>query len=83
MDDEEIRNRVWENASPVKGKNPNLYRKDSEGNEIFYQSYGKTSAKGWELDHVNPASKGGSDSVENLQALHWKANRKKSDKTNK
>jgi len=71
---------AWENASKIRGKNPDLYRKDSAGNKIYKTSYGNTSEMGWEVDHKNPKSKGGSESTKNVQALHWEENRKKSDK---
>nr|WP_299752405.1 HNH endonuclease signature motif containing protein [uncultured Tateyamaria sp.] len=35
---------------------------------------------GWQVDHIKPTSKGGSDSRRNLQALQTAANRRKSDK---
>ncbi|MEM7241817.1 MAG: HNH endonuclease signature motif containing protein [Pseudomonadota bacterium] len=35
---------------------------------------------GWEVDHIVPKSKGGSNKRRNLQALQTEANRKKSDK---
>lgn len=68
---------VWNRARTVRGKDPNKYRRDTKGNEIFYSSYGKNSAMGWEIDHKKPQSKGGSDNIRNLQALQTKANRKK------
>lgn len=70
---------AWNNATKIRGKNPNLYRKDDYGNPIYKLSYGKTSDMGWELDHKYPKSKGGSDSSKNLQAVQWEENRKKSD----
>ena len=57
-----------------------LYRRDSKGNEIYKPSYGKRGEKSWEIDHKKPRAKGGADSPKYLHAMHWKANRKKSDK---
>lgn len=71
---------VWQKAKPVRGKNPNQYRRDSKGNVIYKAAYGRNSPMGWEVDHVTPKSKGGSDAKRNLQALQTTANRKKSDK---
>ncbi|MCT4559373.1 MAG: HNH endonuclease [Pelagimonas sp.] len=74
------REHVWNKAKTVRGKNPNLFRRDSQGNEIYKPAYGRNSPKGWEVDHIKPKSKGGSDAKRNLQALQTSANRKKSDK---
>lgn len=70
---------AWNKAHKIKGKNPDLYRKDDYGNMIYKSSYGKQSKMGWELDHKYPKSKGGTDSQKNLHALQWEENRKKSD----
>ena len=71
---------VWEKGSKIRGKNPNLYRKDGEGNQIYYPSYGKNTSMGWEIDHSKPQSKGGTDHLNNLNPLQTNANRKKGDK---
>ena len=67
----------WEKASTVRRKDPDTWRKDDKRNQIRRGSYGTERAYGWEVDHKNPISKGGTDSLRNLQALHWKANRQK------
>lgn len=72
--------RVWEKGDIIKGKNPNLYRMDQYGNEIYFPSYGKTSSKGWEIDHSKPISKGGTDHINNLIPTYWLINRKKGNK---
>ena len=71
---------VWNKASKVRGKNPDLYRRDELGNEIYKPSYGKNGAKSWEVDHRKPVAKGGSDHRRNLRALQSEANKRKSDK---
>lgn len=71
---------VWEKANPIQGRNPDAWRRDSCGTKIRRGSYGTLGKYGWEIDHKNPKSKGGSDKSSNLQPLHWKTNRKKSNK---
>lgn len=71
---------AWNNANIIRGKNPDVYRKDKYGNEIYKSSYGKTSNMGWKIDHKHPIAKGGTNSPRNLQAVQWEENRKKSDK---
>ncbi|WP_441459067.1 HNH endonuclease domain-containing protein [Burkholderia thailandensis] len=70
---------VWEKGRSIKGKDPDLYRKDAHGNEIYKPSYGKNGEKSWEIDHKVPVAKGGSDSMKNKQPLQTDANRQKSD----
>lgn len=77
---EKVKDSVWNKARLIPRKNPKLYRKDRFGFPIYKPSYGKTSAMGWELDHILPSSKGGNDSILNLQPLYWLANRLKSNK---
>jgi len=71
---------AWQRTPKVRGKNQNLYRRDVYGNEIYKPAYGTTGEKGWEVDHSNPKSRGGTDSSKNLQAMQTRANRRKLDK---
>jgi len=71
---------VWGKAKKIPGKNPDLYRRDSAGNEIYKPAYGKDSEKGWEVDHKKPVDRGGTDNLKNLQPLKTEENRKKGNK---
>ena len=71
---------MWEKAQPVRGRNPETWRRDDEKNLIRKPSYGTQGEYGWEIDHKNPKSKGGSDNPRNLRPLHWEENREKGDK---
>lgn len=71
---------VWNKARKLRGKDPSKYRKDDEGNVMYYASYGKTSKMGWEIDHSKPRSKGGTNHLNNLRPLNTIANRKKGNK---
>ncbi len=71
---------AWENAGNIRGRNPNLWRRDELGNPIYKPAYGNEGEHGWEVDHKNPKAKGGTDDPRNLRALQTKANRRKADK---
>src|SRR5215469_15463661 len=72
---------VWQKAAIVPGVDPRLRRKDSCGAWIDRNKYGDATpnGNGWEIDHVVPVSRGGSDSVSNLRPLQWQNNRAKGD----
>ena len=74
------RETAWQNTQRIRGKNPNLFRKDAFGNEIYKPAYGTQGTKGWEIDHSNPRSRGGTNSSRNLQAMQTRANRSKGNK---
>ena len=80
MDYRKKKLQVWQKGKKVKGKNPNLYRRDVNGNLLYFHSYGLNSEMGWEIDHSKPKSKGGTDHLNNLQPLKTSDNRKKSNK---
>ncbi len=72
---------AWNKAQKVRGKSPDMYRRDELGNEVYRPSHGKSGEKSWEVDHRKPVAKGGTDHRRNLRILQTEANREKSDKT--
>ncbi len=70
---------VWGSIPECAGKKE---CKDPWGREINRFDYGKKSSKGWNIDHVLPISRGGTNNKNNLQPLHWKSNKEKSDSPN-
>jgi 5-methylcytosine-specific restriction endonuclease McrA len=71
------KDKVWSHAATVGGKDPNTHRQDPYGNVMFKHSHGKSSAMGWDIDHIKPKSRGGSNDISNLQALNASLNRSK------
>lgn len=77
---ENIIDSVWNKALIDPNNDHNVFRKDYAGAWIRRDQYGERDAKyGWEIDHMKPLAKGGSDSIENLVPLHWENNAQKSD----
>lgn len=71
---------VWNKGRIIPNFSPVIWRWDACGNVMKWVEYGnRNSAYGWEIDHVLPVAKQGSDDFSNLQPLNWENNARKSD----
>ena len=68
---------VWKKGTP-EPQYPS-FRKDTCGASMQRPKYGKTEQYGWEIDHIKPVAKAGTDDLGNLQPLQWANNRHKAD----
>ncbi|MCM1078513.1 MAG: HNH endonuclease [Bacteroidales bacterium] len=72
---EDIIEAVWSKAFPQVNNNPDAFRQDYAGAWIKRDDYGsRDSVYGWEIDHLKPKEKGGTDDINNLIPLHWRNN---------
>ena len=69
----------------LKGIKDGTYVLDDYGHLICRDEFGQKSKHGWEIDHIHPVEKknlytasSSIDDVENLRALHWQSNERKS-----
>ena len=70
---------VWRKGTPEPGLTN--YRKDTCGASMLRSKHGDTVQYGWEIDHIYPVSRAGTDDLGNLQPLQWENNRNKGDST--
>ena len=76
MINEETVKAVWAKTEPAGIEHK--FKKDFAGAWMDRDEYGNTnSSYGWEIDHAYPEAKGGSDALNNLQAMQWENNRAK------
>lgn len=72
---------VWQKGAVVPGYDARRFRKDRCGAWMEYDKHGDNApgGNGWEIDHLKPVAKGGTDELGNLQPLQWENNRGKGD----
>lgn len=75
----DMKRRVWEKARVIEGYDDTRYRKDACGAWIMWDKYGMNHNFGWEIDHIYPKEKGGTDVLENLRPLQHQNNASKAD----
>ncbi len=77
--DEKIKLQVWNKGRVINGFDPSIWRRDTCGAVMKYSDHGETTKYGWEIDHIYPKARGGSDLISNLQPMQWSNNRSKGD----
>jgi len=71
---------VWRKGAEGPRYNAAVYRQDRYGRWMARASYGDRDDQfGWEIDHIVPVAKGGTDALGNLQPLNWVSNASKRD----
>jgi hypothetical protein len=68
---------VWENAEVFENYDPKMWRKDPCGACISWREFRKRTKYGWNVDHILPKAKGGTNHIFNLCAMHWENNQNK------
>uniref|UniRef100_A0A0E0CVT4 HNH domain-containing protein n=1 Tax=Oryza meridionalis TaxID=40149 RepID=A0A0E0CVT4_9ORYZ len=64
-----VKQRCWEKAERVAGRDPERWRRDALGNVVFRKLVGCPGCLCHDYDHIVPYSKGGKSTLENCQVL--------------
>jgi len=76
----ELKSAVWWKGTAIPGYDPKIWMRDRFGSVIKWSEHGNRESKhGWEIDHIRPLRKLGSDDLSNLQPLQWENNVRKGD----
>jgi hypothetical protein len=68
---------VWEKGRAIQGFNPDSFRYDMCGAVMVRSGINVFKPDGWEIDHIIPVARGGTDDLSNLQPLTVEHNRMK------
>lgn len=71
---------IWTKGRLIPNQDPAVWRQDIYGSWMKFSDHGNVDSKcGWEIDHIVPVARRGTDEVANLQPLQWQNNRSKGD----